>query len=70
MAVDDASVYWVDAGGGDGTGDVMKVAKGGGTPVAIATGQGSPGAIALGGSCVYWTSPGASGGGSIMTALK
>ncbi len=50
LAVDDAFVYWTDAGG-----TVMKVAKSGGDPITLAANQDQSGFLALDGDFVYWT---------------
>jgi hypothetical protein len=52
LAIDDTSLYWIETQAGR----VMKVAKGGGTPVALATAQ-APFDLALDATHVYWSSP-------------
>ena len=51
LALDDTSLYWIEAQAGR----VVKVAKGGGTPVPLATGQASPFDLALDANNVYWS---------------
>jgi hypothetical protein len=50
VAVDAASVYWTD-----GSGTIMKVPLGGGTPTTLASGQNGPWAIAVDATSLYWT---------------
>jgi sugar lactone lactonase YvrE len=59
IAVDLTSVYWtLDESGPDTRdGAVMKVDKGGGTPVVIASGMKSPSAFAVDGTNVYVVDP-------------
>src|SRR6202041_992569 len=52
IAVDATSVYWTDS---FVPGYVLKVPKGGGTPVTLVSGVDNPAGIAVGGSTVYFT---------------
>jgi len=58
IAVDAESVYWTATG----TGNVMSVPKGGGTPVTLASHQDAPASIAVNASGLYWTT----GSGTVM----
>ena len=53
VAVDDANVYWTTNVAA--TGVVMKVPRGGGTPVILASGLDFPHTIAVDATSVYWT---------------
>lgn len=69
LAVDDAGVYWADAGtlwGGDAgqvevnyaNGDIRKVATTGGAPMLLASGLHNPRAISINGAYVYFVAGG------------
>ena len=61
IAADSLSVYWTT----NGSGTVMKVPLGGGTPATLAFGQNSPECIVVDSTSVYWTDP---EGGTVMKA--
>jgi sugar lactone lactonase YvrE len=58
--MDATSVYWTNSNEGSGT--VMKVPTGGGTPTTLASGQSYPNGIAVDATSVYWTNF----GGTVM----
>jgi sugar lactone lactonase YvrE len=64
IAVDATNVYWTNFNGGQ----VMKVAKSGGTPIQLASGQPRPFGIAVDANNVYWANYGLMhfGAGTVM----
>jgi hypothetical protein len=65
IAVDATSVYWCIGHGG--TGSVMKVAKGGGTPIPLAVNQAYPTGVAVNSTRVFWVN---FGDGTIRSVPK
>jgi hypothetical protein len=59
LAIDDASLYWVNTGNGT----VMTLPKSGGTPTTLASEQDNPYGIAVSSMGVFWTNQ----GGTVMT---
>jgi hypothetical protein len=57
LAVDQDNLYWIRQDGWScaDSGSIVKVSKGGGTPVVLATGQDCPLGIAANGTDVFWT---------------
>jgi hypothetical protein len=74
IAIDATSVYWANVGSSAGMGSIMKVDKGGGTPVTLADKQNVPGgAIALDAASIYWINMGTPPSftdGSVWTVTK
>lgn len=67
IAVDDASVYWVE----NGSGSVKRVSICGGAVTTLATGQSAPSSIAVDATSVYWINyPGTEQSGTIMRVAK
>jgi hypothetical protein len=58
IAVDGQYVYWVNADSGQSS--IMRVPKGGGTPITIASSQLNAVAVAVDSSAVYWANAGTS----------
>lgn len=52
LALDDTHAYWTNQAA---PGDVMRVARGGGTPEVVAAGHTNPTGIAVDSEAVYWT---------------
>jgi hypothetical protein len=67
IAVDDASVYWVE----NGSGSVKRVSICGGAVTTLATGQSAPSSIAVDSTSVYWINyPDSEQGGTIVRVAK
>jgi hypothetical protein len=62
IAVDATHVYWANQGG-----TIVKMEKGGGTPVELASGQSVAESVAVDETHVYWTAP---GDGTVMRVAK
>jgi hypothetical protein len=69
IAVDDASVYWLEHGDGDrlSPGRLLRISKCGGDPITLAPTPNYPSGLALDATHVYWSSMSSSGEGSVMS---